>query len=652
MSEGPAASLAARAYSHAGLRSAGRDACPTWHTSRLRRSVAETSLPAHHDHGLLGRCAAIAAILLTCCISAAAQGPENVLLVINGNSPESRQVGEYYRQKRGIPESNICLLSVQATESVDRQTFDRAISAPIAERLSRGGMQDKILYIVLTKGVPFIVIKTKEPKLEDGSVDSQLALLYSAMLGLPFPAGGKVVNPYFLRNARGGEAVRFSHRDFPIYLVTRLDGYTVADAKALVDRAIEADHGRPAKSGRFVLDERAEDETPGNKWLSDAAARLRAVGMPSARIELEASGQFLNGQDQVMGYASWGSNDPNDHSRYLKNHWLPGALMTEFVSTNARTFERPPDQWNIGSWKDSHKSFFHDSPQTLIGDAIHEGVTGVAGNVSEPLLDACVRPQALFPLYVKGLNLAESFYGGTPFLNWKGVVIGDPLTAPFAGAGVSALAGEEANPPVNRGMGLPAFFAHHMVVARSRAIGEKEDVTELLLVAERARRARDFAGAHAAAEQAFKRAPESPRAMELMAEYSPLDQALPLFRKVVEISPQNGGALNNLAYLLATKDQPKEALPFAARAADIGQGKNGATLDTYGWVLYLLGQYPQACTNLERAAALVPANATITYHLGMCYIKAGRGAEGKAQLERALTLQPDPVTAAAIRRAL
>ena len=603
-------------------------------------------------------------VLIAACLPATAQGiaisgasatpldRENVLLVINGNSAESRDVGEYYRQKRAIPEGNVCKLSVQASESVDRATFDRAIGGPIAECIAHAGAQDKILFIVLARGVPLIV-KIKQPKEEDDSVDSRLTLLYSAMLGQPIPPG-KVINPYYTRNSGGGETVRFSHRDFPIYLVTRLDGYTAADAKALVDRALEADRNRPAKSGRFVFDERAEDDTPGNGWLSAAAARLRAVGMPAPRIQLESSGQFLTGQDQVMGYASWGSNDPSDHSRYLKNHWLPGALMTEFVSTNARTFERPPEKWNIGSWKDSSRTFFHDSPQSLIGDAIQEGVTGIAGNVSEPFLDACVRPQVLFPAYVKGLNLAESFYSAMPYLNWKGVVLGDPLTAPFAGAqnSVAALSPEDANPPLNRGTGWPAFFSHHMVVARAHVIGEREDVTEQLMIAERARRQRDLATGRAAAERAYKLAPESARVMELMAEVSPVDQALVLFRKVVEISPQNGGALNNLAYLLARKNEPRDALPYAARAADIARGKNGAVLDTYGWVLYLLGQYESACPNLERAAALVPAQAPVIYHLGMCYLKSGRTPEGKSQLERALTLKPDPETAAAIRRAM
>ena len=580
-----------------------------------------------------------------------AQGPQNVLLVVNGNSADSRAVGDYYRLKRSIPASNVCTLSVQASESVDRATFDKAIRGPIVECISHGGLQDRVLYLVLTKGVPLIVMKTPAPKSEDGSVDSTLTLLYSTMLGLGIPNAGKVPNPYYLR-ARAGAVVRFSHRDFPVYLVTRLDGYDVADVKALIDRGMAA---APAavKDGRFILDRKEEDETGGNNWLSDAASRLRAAGIPSARIELESSGQFLNGQDRVLGYASWGSNDPGDHSRFLKNRWLPGALMTEFVSTDARTFQRPPDNWNIGNWKDSQKTYFHDSPQTLIGDSIHEGVTGVSGNVSEPLLEACVRPQLLFPAYVQGMNLAESFYAATPYLNWKGVVIGDPLVSPFAKAPLAApLVPEDMDPPANRNLGLPAFFAKHLVLARSRAIGETPEVTELLMTAERLGGQRDFAGARQAADRAYKLAPDSVRTIQMMAQLSPPDQALPLYRKVVDISPQNAGALNNLAYMLALKNQAKEALPFAARAADIGQGRNGPALDTYGWILYLLGQYSEACRNIEKAAPLEPSSAEVVYHLGMCRIKTGRAAEGRVQLERALTLKPDAATAAAIRKAL
>jgi len=37
------------------------------------------------------------------------------------------------------------------------------------------------------------------------------------------------------------------------------------------------------------------------------------------------------------------------------------------------------------------------------------------------------RPDILFPAYLKGRNLAESYYLSIPGLSWQNVVLGDPL---------------------------------------------------------------------------------------------------------------------------------------------------------------------------------------------------------------------------------
>ena len=51
----------------------------------------------------------------------------------------------------------------------------------------------------------------------------------------------------------------------------------------------------------------------------------------------------MYGEKQVIAYASWGSNDPNRKQRHLGFEWLPGAIATEYVSTNGRTFAKPPE---------------------------------------------------------------------------------------------------------------------------------------------------------------------------------------------------------------------------------------------------------------------------------------------------------------------
>jgi uncharacterized protein (TIGR03790 family) len=387
-----------------------------------------------------------------------AQGPANVLLVVNKESKVSRAVGEYYRDRRHIPQAQVCFLRTTDREEIDRATFNEEIRRPILDFLERGKLQDRILYIVLTKGVP-LKIKSSGGNRDNASVDSELTLLYQDLAGVPHGLEASVPNPYFNANLRGA-FVRFSHKNFPIYLVTRLDGYDLNDIRALIDRALA-----PAADGRFVFDESWNDSSPGNVWLRQAALDVRRAGIPESLIRLETTSAFLTGEQDVMGYASWGSNDKSDHSRTLDNSWVNGALAAEYVSTDARTFERPPKDWTIGQWSDPPATFFDGSPQSLIADYIHEGVTGISGYVYEPYLQGCVRPQILFPAYVQGLNLAESFYLAMPYLSWQNVVVGDPLADPYPGR---PLPRDEANPPEDPQTGLPLYFARYRAQSKEQ----------------------------------------------------------------------------------------------------------------------------------------------------------------------------------------
>lgn len=390
----------------------------------------------------------VVAFAFLTCVAAIAQGPENVLLVVNKDSKVSKAVGQYYQQRRGVPASQVCFIETLDQEEIDRVTFEDEVRRPILNCVVKGGLQDRVLYIVLTKGVPLKIKPTDRN--DQASVDSELTLLYQDLLGFPRVLKGGSANPYFSKSL-SGNLRRFSHREFPMYLVTRLDSYDLVDVRALIDRGLS-----PSREGRFVLDLSYDDNATGNNWLREAAIKLKEAGIPESRIRLETTTAFLTGEKEILGYAGWGSNDRSNHSRFLNNTWVNGALLVEFVSTDARTFERPPKKWNIGKWSDPPDTQYAGSPQSLIADYIHEGVTGVTGNVYEPYLGACVRPQMLFPAYLRGLNLAESFYAAIPLLSWQTVVIGDPLTAPFPGPRLPSV---EADPPKDPATGLPQYFA-------------------------------------------------------------------------------------------------------------------------------------------------------------------------------------------------
>lgn len=325
---------------------------------------------------------------------------KRVLIVINQESQASKEIGAYYRSKRGIPTTNVIFVSVPEKEEVSTSEYRRSIESPVRELIRK---QKGIDYIVLTKGVPI--------RLQEGgfAVDAFLAAMdlnLEPIAKLEEADIMRCVNPYFEKDEP------FSAAKFKMFLVTRLDGYTVEDAKRLVDNSLAA----KGDKGPFFFDE-ADNRKGGGylemqKTLGDAHRALVGKGFESS---VEETKVFKNPGIPLMGYASWGSNDGAfDASAYKGLKFKPGALCETFVSTSGRTFLPTT------------------GGQSLIADLISNGVTGVKGYVSEPYTFALARPDILFPRYVSGRNLAESFYAASLVVKWKDVVIGDPLCAPYA----------------------------------------------------------------------------------------------------------------------------------------------------------------------------------------------------------------------------
>ena len=352
-------------------------------------------------------------LLLLASPAVGAPSGDQVLLVVNRRSEDSLRVAGYYRPRRSVPVKNVCYVDAATEEEISWETYLAEIERPIAACLAGGGMRDQILYIAITLGVPLKVEGNGSGiTTEASSVDSELALLYAKMTGVKFARMGPVPNPFFMQRD-----APFVHPRFPIYLVTRLAAWDVADVQAMIDRSLGA-----RNRGKFVIDA-GVGGGEGNNWL-----RAAAMLLPKARVTLDETGDILYERRDVIGYASWGSNDGARKRRWLGFQWLPGAIATEFVSTNARTLKRPPDAWTFGgtTWNDP-AYLFAGSSQGLSADYIHEGAAGASGNAYEPFLRGCARPDYLLPAYYSGRTLAESYYMALPFLSWQGVILGDPL---------------------------------------------------------------------------------------------------------------------------------------------------------------------------------------------------------------------------------
>ena len=323
---------------------------------------------------------------------------KHVVVIINHNSDASEEIGQYYAKKRHIPAANVFSIGVPTTEAIAPVTFYNSVIVPLKAFLKKN--RNSIDYIVTTKGDPLTV--------NGFSADATIAamdLLQPSIFTPKFQMNFHP-NPYF------GKDVPFSHKKFGIYLVDRLAGYSVSDVKKLVDHSIEA---RPEK-GTFFFQESPTrtHQTYGalQNTMVDAYNYLTDHGYKSTLTDFR---HFLTIPDRCEGYVTWGSNHGFfDEKQYSAVKYYPGALAETYVSTSARTLSGAVPG------------------QSEIGPLIRSGVTGVKGYVSEPYTLALCRADILFERYVNGFNLAESFYAASPVIEWKDVVIGDPLCAPYS----------------------------------------------------------------------------------------------------------------------------------------------------------------------------------------------------------------------------
>jgi uncharacterized protein (TIGR03790 family) len=350
----------------------------------------------------------LAAPLLLGQMLGAAENYSDVAVIVNSESPISQSIADYYTAVRGIPAANVIQVVAPATETISPAEF-ADLRAQIETYLTSHQLENSINYIVTTKGLPLRVDRggTGTSYSQSASVESELSCILGTFNG-QIGGGGGIISPYYARPEH------FSRAQFGIYLVTRLDGYTLEDVIALIDRS--GPGIVRALSAPYILDQ--DPDWPIayrtlNTNIENAGTLLESKG---CSVVLNSDSTYLTGESNVAGYVSWGSNDHHAHcyseNAIPRNTWAPGAIAETYVSTSGRSFDNPPLYG-----------------QSLIADLVHEGTSGAKGYVYEPFLSAMADVSVLFGRYTSGYNLAESYFSASRYLSWMDVVIGDPKTS-------------------------------------------------------------------------------------------------------------------------------------------------------------------------------------------------------------------------------
>ncbi len=336
-------------------------------------------------------------------------GPLQVLVIVNDNSPDSLDVGQYYQDLRGLPERNIVHVQTTTNVTTTVAAFSNEVVVPVRNYLASAGLSNQIDGLILTRGLPY---RVGEGLSSNGS---SAVLFYGFHTNNnPFTTGCVLLpgtpSDYFAAETA------FTHGGAPssnrYYLSTILTGKTQDETMRALDRARAADGAAP--TGRVALlhatnlgDVNYSARTVRWTEFDDAlfTARFHTNGVSWAAVDSDG----LSNSSNLVGYLLGLKSNVLTHTL----GFVPGALADHLTSYGGCLFDPLDNQMSILEW-------------------LAHGAAGSYGTVSEPCAFLEKFPQArLHYWYGRGFNLAESYTMSVqhPF---QGVIVGDPLTAPYA----------------------------------------------------------------------------------------------------------------------------------------------------------------------------------------------------------------------------
>ena len=268
----------------------------------------------------------------------------DVGVLINNKSEASRTIGWAFVLARNIPLNHVLLWDADGTpsgETINRNQFDDYFADPFREWISNNSLESELNFLVTSKGVPLRVSGGNSKV----SFDNEIALVggvYDSYIGQDYWAIAEY-GPF--ANNGAGKMEVFSRQKHGFFLVTRLTGYTVETALGL----IEAANNSLGNRGQFILDLATNRNDSGYKFWNDdlytANATLNGtMGLP---VFFNQNATFITNQSEVIGYASWGSNDGSWNTNQLPNagfdtadsSWMSGARYWNSTSPPLSTGE-------------------------------------------------------------------------------------------------------------------------------------------------------------------------------------------------------------------------------------------------------------------------------------------------------------------------
>lgn len=341
---------------------------------------------------------------LTCKLHAGGSGL-NTVVVVNQTSSNSCELGSYYCQQRGVPPQNVLFINWPGGNTVwTSNDFQTNLVAPLLSMLSGRQLTNQIDYVVLSMDIPF---QTSFGSTLNGTTS---ALFYGLRLG-------NGTDPFGITNSYAASEGVF-RQTTPVgapgyaFLATMITGNSLAQAEQLVDRGVASDGTFPQQP---VILAKSSDPYRNIRfaYFDNAIFNVNILGVSAI---LRTNTDLVSWPSSCGGYETGLAQ-----FSIAQNMFVPGAVADSMTSFGG--------------------IIFGSNDQTNLLAFINNGATGSYGTVAEPYNSPQKFPNPQVYFYqARGFSLAESYYQSlnVPYL---GLMVAEPLAAPFGHPGAGTWTG-------------------------------------------------------------------------------------------------------------------------------------------------------------------------------------------------------------------
>lgn len=403
-------------------------------------------------------------VLLFSSTAWAVPGPDSVVVVANATITESVALAERYADARSIPDRQVCLLDLPRRSRMDLGVYETDFLAPFEACLDRAGATSRVESVVLVKGVPIQVAIPVGERNRTASLAAVLAAWKSTTIsgrplvgtepGREVSCGGRPCyaarypNPFTQGVFEPGWVRTTAGVTWRPLIVTALEGRTYDEAAQLVASATTAEANPPATGDFVFMNGNGGARSVLDGEYPELVEDLADLGFDAEVVPFDRNLEGRTFAAFFVGTATL--------SRTIEgNTYLPGSLVDNLTSLGAVPANFQPD----------------DERQVSIARWVAKGVAGAHGAVTEPLNNV-FPSRRLIVDYAAGGTLGEAYFRRMPYVYWRNLVLGDPMTAPYAVRPVvtvsGAAAGErvvgarwvtvEAVDPLSRGIATLKLF--------------------------------------------------------------------------------------------------------------------------------------------------------------------------------------------------